>query len=56
MTLPSPAWAAKVHEAHVRLGIVMGDCDACREDQFPEWVKRARERRLPVKDYSGAAR
>jgi hypothetical protein len=55
--LPSPApaksWAERVHEHHVRLGIVLGNCEACRKgDDRPEWVKRAEERRLPVKVYA----
>lgn len=56
MTLPSPTWAERVHEAHVRLGIRMGNCTLCAADPRPEWVRRASEQRLPVKDYSGAAR
>ncbi len=48
-------WATKVHAAHVRLGVRMtGNCEACRKDDRPEWVKRAAESRLPVKDYTRA--
>ena len=50
-------WAAKVHATHVRLGISMSNCNAClKGDDRPEWVRRAEENRLPVKDYTGAAR
>ena len=50
-------WAERVHEAHVRLGIVMANCDACRKaDTRPEWVRRASERRLPVRVEGGATR
>lgn len=56
MTTPtSPTWAERVHAHHVQLGIVMGNCDACRKvDDRPEWVKRASERRLVAKDMTGA--
>ena len=51
----APTWAERVHEHHVRLGIVMGNCEACREvDERPEWVRRASERRLVAKDMTGA--
>ena len=57
MTLPSPTtWAERVHEAHVRLGIVMGNCAECTKDTRPEWVRRASERRLVAKDYTAAIR
>ena len=49
-------WGAKVHAAHVRLGVRMGNCEACRKDDRPEWVRRAQANRLPVKDYTAAAR
>ncbi len=30
-------WAAKVHAAHIRLGVTLaGNCDACRKDDRPE--------------------
>jgi hypothetical protein len=48
-------WETKVHAAHVRLGVTLaGNCEACRKDDRPEWVRRAQSARLPVKDYSGA--
>lgn len=54
--MTTTTWAERVHEAHVRLGIVMGNCDACRKvDERPEWVRRASERRLVAKDMTGAA-
>jgi len=50
-------WGAKVHAAHVRLGVTLpGNCEACRKDDRPEWVRRAQANRLPVKDYTAAAR
>lgn len=52
-------WAERIHEHHVRLKIIMGNCEACRKvevDERPEWVKRASERRLVVKVEGGAAR
>ena len=55
--LPSPTWAARVHAAHIRLGVtLLANCEACCKDDRPEWVKRATERRLPVKDYTATTR
>jgi hypothetical protein len=52
MTTPSTptTWAERVHEHHVRLGIVMAGCPGCREidAQRPEWL-----RRLVAKDMTG---
>jgi hypothetical protein len=60
MTLPSsvvPTWAERVHEAHVRLGVKLtGNCEACRRDDRPEWVRRRDANGLPAKDYTAAPR
>jgi len=43
----------RAHKHHVQLGIINPNCPQCHfVDERPEWVKRAQERRLPVKDYS----
>ncbi len=53
----SLAWAERVHLAHVRLGVrLAGNCEACRTDDRPEWVRRAQANGLPTKDYTGAPR
>jgi hypothetical protein len=52
VVIPSPptTFAERVHEHHVRLGIVMGNCEACRKsDERPEWRKR-----LTARDNTGA--
>ena len=41
----------RAHENHLRLGVANAHCALCPK-QIPEWVKRAQEHRLPVKDYS----
>ena len=41
----------RAHENHLRLGVANPHCALCAKP-IPEWVKRAQERRLPVKDYS----
>lgn len=58
MTTPTVTdWAAKVHAAHVHLGVSLpGNCAACRKDDRPEWVRRRDANRLPVKDYTAASR
>jgi hypothetical protein len=47
--MTTTTWTERVHEAHVRLGIVMSNCDACRKvDTRPEW-----RRRLTARDETG---
>jgi hypothetical protein len=46
--------AERVHEHHVRLGIKMGNCEGCKADTRPEWVRRAEANGLPVKDFTRA--
>ena len=41
----------RAHENHLRLGVANPHCPLCAKP-VPEWVKRAQEHRLPVKDYS----
>lgn len=57
MTTPSvvaKSWAERVHEHHVRLGIVMGNCDECAKDTRPEWIRRRDANGLPAKDMTRA--
>lgn len=54
--MTAKSWPERVHEAHVRLGVKLGNCAECAKDTRPEWVRRAQAGGLPVKDYSGAAR
>jgi hypothetical protein len=45
--------AERAHENHLRLGVANPNCGWCVQP-VPEWVRRARENRLPVKDYTKA--
>jgi len=50
---PVKAWAEHVHDAHIRLGIRMGNCAPCAKDPRPEWVRRRDANGLPAKEYTG---